>query len=173
MILNSDNCHYRFTVFTATYNRGTKILNVYEDLLNQTFKNFEWVIVNDGSRDETDQIVKSIIAEGKLDIQYINKSNGGKHTAWRAATEIFKGRYIVTADDDDRISPDILEVFDKHWTTLENDNNYSLFWEIKARCMREDGRIVGSELPKPWFDSDYNSIKYKYKLGGGRDGRMP
>jgi glycosyltransferase involved in cell wall biosynthesis len=67
---------YRFSVFTATFNRCQLLRNVYEDLLHQTFKDFEWVVVNDGSTDRTDEVMHEIISEGKLNIQYIKKSGG-------------------------------------------------------------------------------------------------
>lgn len=155
---------YRFSVFTATYNRGEKIRKVYKNLLNQTFKDFEWCIVNDGSTDITDTIIKQIIKESPFPIQYVFKENGGKHTAWREATKIFKGRYIVGADDDDIILPNALELYDKHWKILEKDCNYNSFWEIRSRVKREDGVIFTPQLPLPWFDSDYNEVNYKLRL---------
>lgn len=162
----NNKYEYRFSVFTATFNRGKKLYNVYEDLLSQTYKDFEWVIVNDGSSDDTDEIAKAIIAENKLKIQYIKKPNGGKHTAWKVATDIFRGKYVVGADDDDRITPDFLEVFNRHWSNIEKNNEYDQFWEVRARCIYENGNLMGKKLPEPWYDSDYNSINYKDKFYG-------
>ena len=66
-----EDREYRFSVFTSTYNRASLLKNVYNDLLNQTFKDFEWVVVNDGSSDETDSVIKGFIAERKIPILYI------------------------------------------------------------------------------------------------------
>lgn len=68
-----DRKEYRFSVFTATYNRGNMLKNVYDDLLNQTYQDFEWVIVNDGSSDNTDEVVREFIEEKKLPILYIKR----------------------------------------------------------------------------------------------------
>ena len=155
---------YRFTVFTASFNRCEKLKNLYEDLKKQTFKNFEWVIVNDGSTDDTDSVVKSFITEDILEIQYIKKTNGGKHTAWKAATPLFRGRYVVTADDDDPIVENMLEIFHKNWAELEKQDNYDEFWEIKTRCVRQDGSLVGKPLPSNPFDSDYITFSYILKM---------
>lgn len=155
---------YRFSVFTATYNRGGKLRKLYEDLKKQTFKDFEWVIVNDGSEDDTDSVIKSFIEENVLNIQYRKKSNGGKHTAWRIATPLFLGRYVVTADDDDPIAPNMLEVFEKYWKELEKQENYDDFWEVKTRCVRQNGKLVGRELPSDVFDSDFNTFSYILKM---------
>jgi glycosyltransferase involved in cell wall biosynthesis len=67
---------YRFSVFTATHNRSHLLRNVYEDLLNQSFNDFEWVVVNDGSTDDTDAAMQSILKDNKLNIQYISKVGG-------------------------------------------------------------------------------------------------
>lgn len=157
---------YRFSVFTATFNRGNMLKNVYEDLLNQTYKDFEWVIVNDGSSDNTDEVIKDFIADKKIDILYIKKENGGKHTAWRAATPLFHGLYEIGAADDDRHSPQMLEIFDRNWHILEmgGHNLYDSFWEIRARVQDENGKLVGPKFDS-YFDSDYN--EFCYRLGYG------
>lgn len=155
---------YRFSIFTATMNRASMLWRLYQELKEQTYKDFEWVIVNDGSSDNTDEVVKQIIAERIIDIQYVNKINGGKHTAWRVATPIFRGRYILTADDDDPVTNNMLEIFNYHWRILEQSQQYSDFWEVRTRCKRSDGTLVGPELPSSIFDSDYNTMSYKFKV---------
>ena len=154
---------YRFSIFTATYNRGHLLRQRYEELLTLDFKDFEWVVVSDGSTDNTSDEMKSFVAENKIPIVFIDKENGGKHTAWQAATPVFRGRYILTADDDDIIMPDTLSIFDKHWSVLEALPNYNEYWEVRTRCQRQDGTLVGKILPEPYVDSDYNSMNYIYK----------
>lgn len=152
---------YRFSVFTATYNRSDLLPAVYNDLLAQTYKNFEWVIVNDGSSDNTDEVVGVFLSEGKLAIRYIPlEKNGGKHIAWKMATKIFQGRYILTADDDNRLTNDALAIFDEHWSQLETESCYMMFWEIRARCTNETGSLIGKALPAPYIDADYNTNNY-------------
>ena len=155
---------YRFSVFTATKNRSEMLYRLYGELLNQTYSDFEWVIVNDGSTDDTDKVAQRIISEAKLNVQYVNKQGGGKHTAWRAATPLFKGRYVVTADDDDPVTNDMLEVFNKHWTILESRSDYDQFWEVKTRCKRTDGTLVGKPFSQDIIDSDYISMSYKHHV---------
>lgn len=158
---------YRFSIFTATYNRAHLLPALYECVKAQTYSHadFEWIIVSDGSTDNTAEIVQGFINDGLLNIHFIQQTNGGKHTAWRAATKVFKGRYIVTADDDDPITSDMLSVFDKYWTELEASPSYDKFWEVRTRAEYEDGRLVGVEFPRPYFDSDYIEINFALKKG--------
>lgn len=158
---------YRFSIFTATYNRASMIEKLAETINKQTFNGaYEWVIVNDGSTDNTAEVVKKVIAKSNVPIKFINnRKNGGKHMAWRAATKVFEGRYIVTCDDDDPIALNMLDVFNRYWTQLEDSADYDSFWEVRARAQYEDGRLVGEELPKPYFDSDYNEVTFKLHKG--------
>ena len=78
------------TVFTPTYNRGYTIHKCYESLKRQTYKNFEWVIIDDGSIDNTRQVVEKYIEDGKLNIQYISHENRGKHYAINEAVNMAK-----------------------------------------------------------------------------------
>lgn len=155
---------FRFSVFTATRNRAGMLYQLYQDLKAQTYKDFEWVVVNDGSCDNTDEVIKSIQKEDVLHIQYVSLIGEGKHSAWRAATPLFRGRYVVTADDDDHITTDMLTVFDKHWKRLEQSSEYDVFWEVRSRCKKNDGSLVGKALPSKEYDSDYNTISYKMKV---------
>ena len=161
--MNKAMYKYRFSIFTATYNRASDLEKLSEFILNQTFKGgYEWVIVSDGSTDNTDQIVDKIKSSTDIPIKYISKDNGGKHTAWRAAMPIMEGQYVITCDDDDPVELNLLEEFDKQWSLLEESSSYDSFWEIRARCKYEDGRLVGPELGEPYFDTSYIDLAYKH-----------
>ena len=111
------------------------------------------------------EVVNNIIDKSKIPIKFIDKPNGGKHPAWRVATKIFEGRYVVTCDDDDPITDNMLEVFDFYWKQQESQPNYDIFWEVRARAQYEDGKLVGDKLPHPYFDSDYNEVNFKLEKG--------
>ncbi|MBR6917665.1 MAG: glycosyltransferase family 2 protein [Clostridia bacterium] len=98
------------TVFTPTYNRAHLLRRVYASLTEQSCGDFVWMIVDDGSTDDTESVVASFISEGKIEIDYIKKANGGKHTAIncaieRAATELV----AFSLDSDDVFTPDAVE----------------------------------------------------------------
>jgi len=71
----------KITIFTPTYNRRNLLGRLYESLKTQTNKNFVWLIVDDGSSDNTEEIINKYKKEKVVDIQYFYKENGGKHTA--------------------------------------------------------------------------------------------
>lgn len=153
---------YRFSVFTATYNREALLPKVYECLKNQTFKDFEWIIVNDGSCDGTESLCRTFVKEAPFPVKYVkHETNRGKHEAWRSAMKIMEGEYEVGADDDDIYPPRFLEIFDNNWKILEHSADYMDYWEIRARCSLDGESMSGPKLPTPIFDSDYNDVNYR------------
>lgn len=79
------------TVFTPTYNRADLLPRLYKSLCGQVYTDFEWVIVDDGSKDKTEDVVKSFIEEECLNIHYIKQTNGGKHRAINRGLKAAKG----------------------------------------------------------------------------------
>lgn len=162
---------FRFSVFTATYNRENFIINVYNSLVQQTFKDFEWILIDDGSSDNTEILVNNLILKNELlSIRYIKKVNGGKHTAWREATKIFNSEYVITIDSDDYLTPNALEIFNKYWKEIELSDEYSIFWEVKARAKYESGIMIEKPLPAKVFDAYAIEFSYKYKFTGDLHG---
>lgn len=155
---------YRYTIWTAAYNAESTIHRTYKSLESQSFKDFEWIVVNDGSVDGTAKVLEDIKEQASFPLHVINKENGGKHTALREAAKVAHGQYVVIIDSDDELLPDALSIFDKYWKELENTPQYDSFWQIKGQCIDETGKPMGPKLPKePYFDSDYNLIQFKYK----------
>ncbi len=161
---------YRFTVFTATYNRSQTLHRVYDSLLKQTYKEFEWLIIDDGSTDETKELVNKFILDNKLNIRYFYKNNGGKHTAWRMAMEYVDSKYMICLDSDDEIVPDCLRVFNSHWKALEKLPNYDDFWEVKALCVDQNDNLVGNKFPSEVYDSCYADVVFKKNYWGEQFG---
>ena len=92
------------TISTPTYNRAYCIGRLYESLCRQTCKDFEWLIVDDGSTDNTEELVKAWIAEKLIDIRYIKQHNGGKHRAINRGLDIAAGEYFYMVDSDDYVT---------------------------------------------------------------------
>ena len=101
MIDGAEPESYTFTVFTPTYNRAATLARVYESLQRQTFTDFEWIIVDDGSTDETAELVQQWRSESSFPIRYIWQPNQGKHVAFNRGVELARGELFLPHDSDD------------------------------------------------------------------------
>lgn len=158
----------QFTVLTPTYNRAHTLATVYDCLKEQTLQDFEWLIVDDGSRDSTEMLVRSW-SEAPFPIRYFKKANGGKHTALNLGIQEARGFFTVILDSDDVIRPNCLERFLHHWLSIpecERDQ----FAGITALCANQRGTILGGKFPKDSFDSNAIEVTYLYRLTDDRYG---
>ena len=103
------------TVLTPTYNRGHLLGKLYDSLCRQTDKSFQWLIIDDGSVDNTEDVVKNFCAMNVLSIEYHKKNNGGKHTALNYSHSYIKGGYVVIVDSDDYLLPCAIEEIRRAW----------------------------------------------------------
>lgn len=132
------------TIFTPAYNRGYILPNLYQSLLKQTDSHFEWVVVDDGSSDNTEELVKSWIKEGKISISYKKQSNQGKHIAINTGLALAKGELFFIVDSDDDLTPDAVYNVRGFWKS--NQPKADISGIISYRQFR-DGRLVGTRLP--------------------------
>ncbi|MGH8403661.1 MAG: glycosyltransferase family A protein, partial [Gammaproteobacteria bacterium] len=98
-----------FTAFTGTYNRGPCLHRVYESLLAQTCQDFEWLIVDDGSEDDTQARVNAMMVDAPFAIRYFYKNNGGVHTAHNRAIKAASGELFLRCDSDDEFLPEAMD----------------------------------------------------------------
>lgn len=98
------------TLFTPAYNREATLPRLYESLLRQTCFDFEWLIIDDGSSDDTSRLVHNFTGEGKFPVRYVYKENGGKHTAHNLALEEAEGEWFLCVDSDDTLAPGAVEM---------------------------------------------------------------
>ena len=153
----------RITVFTSTYNRATYLPKLFESLRNQQSFDFEWIIVDDGSIDDTESIISEMINYEGFPITYIKKENGGKHTAINIGLKIAKGDYFFIVDSDDYLLPDAISKL-KDWTS-EIDKDKSIVG-VCGRCVYPDMRFIGSSFDfKPTICNSIE-IRQKYKVKG-------
>lgn len=103
------------TVFTPSYNRAHTLVRTYESLCRQTSDDFEWLVVDDGSTDNTEEVVKGWIADSKISIRYIKKENGGLYTGYNTAYLAIKTELNVCIDSDDYMPDDAVEAIVTFW----------------------------------------------------------
>ena len=151
------------TILTPTYNRGYIIKKAYESLLTQSDKNFEWLIIDDGSNDNTKEIVNDFIRENKINIRYYKKENGGKHTAVNYGVKKAKGDIIIILDSDDFLTSDAVEKINKYWIKYCNNEKICALSFLK---MYPNEKIVGKRYNGSEIISDHISFRYNKGILG-------
>lgn len=135
----------KLSILTATYNRGTYLQKLY-DSIKENLKynlNYEWIIVDDGSNDDTKKYVKKFINENIVNIIYYYQKNNGKMSAINEGVKIATGNLIVDCDSDDYFVPDAFEKIEKNASKLlDNENLYAMVFLKKEN----DGKISGNEF---------------------------
>lgn len=115
----------KVTVFTPTYNRAYRIENLYQSLKQQTSQDFEWVVIDDGSIDETQYLFKNWInANNPFEITYIKTKNGGKHRAINKGCKVAKGELFFIVDSDDVLTPNAIERIIYWESTIDGKSSY-------------------------------------------------
>jgi len=159
---------YKITVFTPTYNRAYILKNVYLSLAKQKFDSFEWLVINDGSTDNTDELMNEIQANNnRFEIRYIKKENGGKHTAINKAIEQANGEYMMVVDSDDYLTDNALEIVDYWIQTILNETD--IFCGVVGLRCNSKGTTIGHEWTHKNKFIDINMFDRKrYKLDGDK-----
>ncbi len=142
-----------FTIFTPTYNRAHTLPRVYESIAAQKFKDFEWVIVDDGSTDNSSDLVASWISEANFAIRYFRQANGHKKTAFNRGVREAHGELFLCWDSDDTAPANALQIFRDHWFAIPDRERHS-YVGVTGLCVDEDGSIVGDRYPSSSYDSD-------------------
>lgn len=148
------------TILTPTYNRAHLLHRVFESLQNQTSKNFEWLIIDDGSQDNTADIVHSFFPKN-FEIHYHKKANGGKHTALNFGVQKAKGEFIVMLDSDDTLLHHTIETLEKKIKSLPPH-----LGGIVGRRRYLNGKIVGSQDNFTEIISNSLNIRYQHNVTG-------
>lgn len=110
------------TVFTPTYNRCETLKRLYKSLLNQNCKDFCWLIVDDGSADDTQKLVSKWIAENKISIRYYRQENQGKPAAHNKGVELTETELFTCVDSDDYLVSNAIEKISETWRKTQKEN---------------------------------------------------
>ncbi|MEN8076849.1 glycosyltransferase family A protein [Clostridioides difficile] len=133
------------TVFTPTYNRAYTLHKCYESLKRQTIKDFKWLIVDDGSTDDTRELVEDWIKEDNgFEIKYIYQENQGMHGAHNTAYENIDTEINVCIDSDDYMTDDAVEKIKSKWLEVRGNNKLSGIIGLDAYAM---GQVIGDRFP--------------------------
>ncbi len=154
------------TVFTPAYNRAHLLERLFESLLSQTDKDFEWVIVDDGSTDGTEALLKDITSrELPFPIICEKQENGGKHRAVNKGVSLASGDIFFTVDSDDYVTPDAIEKIKKWYNAIPEDER-SRYAAVSGARGSEDGVPLGGVYTEAEYVDARNNERDGYGLTG-------
>lgn len=155
------------TVFTPTYNRAYILPKLYQSLRTQTNNNFEWLIIDDGSTDETEGLVKSWISENSLfSIRYQKQPNGGKHRAINRGVQLAKGELFFIVDSDDFLTDDAIDTVLKWESELKKENK-KFCGVAGERASINSGQTLGTSYCEDYVDATALD-REKYNIYGDK-----
>jgi len=144
------------TVVTPTYNRAHLLPRLFESLQQQTFTDFDWLIVDDGSTDRTGEIVQGW--DAPFPVTYVRQENAGTKVAWNHGVELASGEFVAVIGSDDWYLPEGLARLVSEWSDLDDR-----FVSVNGRLVTPDGRLHGPPSPGP-VDTDSFSYWYRHKI---------
>lgn len=164
---SKESSGYFVTIFTPTFNRKDTIVRTYQSILQLKVVSggIDWIIVDDGSSDGTEELGCQWCEENKLSIRYFKQENQGKHVAMNFATQQARGKFWLTIDSDDTILPDALLKYSEAWNSIP-DKKRNEYCGVSARCVDSKGNIVGDKLPYQPMDVSFTELRMKYRIEG-------
>lgn len=155
------------TIFTPTYNRAHTLKRVFESLQKQTFKNFEWLIIDDGSTDGTCDLVKNFQEMASFNIRYYKQENQHKFITFFHGVDLALGTYFSPLDSDDALLPDALQTLIRIWEGIKDELDIVF---VSTLCVDQFGGIVGDRFPTEPLVCSIFDMRYKYKVKGDKWG---
>lgn len=155
----------RLTIFTPAYNRAHTIGRTYESLLRQTCKDFEWLVIDDGSTDNTRELVAGWIKENRIPIRYIRQENQGMHGAHNTAYRNIFTELNTCIDSDDFMPDDAVEKILRFWTEHGSEKYAGLI----GLDQTQDGNIIGTAFSQDFRETTLQGF---YAAGGRGDKKL-
>jgi glycosyltransferase involved in cell wall biosynthesis len=159
----------RVSVVTATYARAETLPRLYESLLRQGFRDFEWVVVDDGSEDGSGDLLRGWAGEAPFPIDYSWQPNQGKHAAVNRGVERARGEFCAVMDSDDWYAPAALERMVACWDSIPASRREE-FANVEGLCAGPDGKVLGDRFPADVFDSDGFEVEFLHGVEGDKVG---
>ncbi|MGY4105405.1 glycosyltransferase family 2 protein [Ignavigranum ruoffiae] len=155
----------QITILTPAYNRADYLQPLYRSLQDQSMKGFQWLIIDDGSQDQTETVVNQMMSQHNqsFQINYYRKENGGKHSALNYAHPYIQGDYVMVVDSDDQLAPQAIEIMSQAIEDLGSATD-SIGWLAFLKWERT-GQVID-----PPYRQDGEVLTYIDYLNGGRKG---
>ena len=153
------------TVFTPNYNRAHLLKNIFKSLCRQSYTDFEWIIVDDGSTDNSKSNVEEFLTcLPTFPIRYYYQENGGKHRAINHGVKKAKGDLFLILDSDDSLPANSLETIAQYYDQIKENHS---FGGVAGYMAHHDGTVIGHCATKGVVDA--SSLDYRYRYGATGD----
>lgn len=157
----------KITIITPSFNRAHTLERVFKSIENQSFRDLKWIVMDDGSTDETKSLVEGFQKNADFEIDYYYNENQHKfHTVFEGVRKV-TSPYFVIWDSDDAYPSDSLQILYQEITNLPDNQR---FIAVMGLCAYENGELVGDKYPKDVYDGFILNIRYKYKVRGDKNG---
>jgi len=151
-------------ILTPTYNRVNTLPRLYKSLCEQKSDNFVWIVIDDGSEDNTKEYIQSLIKEEKIQILYYYKKNAGKHTAINVGVENINNELTFIVDSDDYLLPDAIEKIEEVWEKYKTNKKIAGISFLRGFSINEN---VGDRYTDECICS-YIEMRLKKKVSGDK-----
>lgn len=156
--------NYTITILTPAYNRADLLPRLYESLTNQTYQNFQWLVIDDGSVDNTLNTLEQLkISDHKFLLEFYTKSNGGKHTALNFSHKFIKGEWTCIVDSDDWLVPNAIQEMVETIKAYSFDDTVKVISFLKGRS---ESSPVNTSFPKEPVISNHIDFRVNARRGG-------
>jgi len=154
------------SIITPTFNRAHTLTGVFEGLLAQQSV-LEWIVVDDGSTDDTESLISQIAVRASFPVIYVRQGHAGKHEAVNRGVAMARGALSGLHDSDDRLLPGALDRLVAHWRAIEDSSG---FVGATGLDVDESGDVLGTRFPKDVMDVSWQEMVYRYHITGDKWG---
>ncbi|MDP9957188.1 glycosyltransferase family A protein [Epilithonimonas hungarica] len=155
------------TILTPSYNRAHTLPRVFDSLQKQTFKDFEWIVIDDGSTDNTKEVISDFQKLSDFKIRYYNQENQHKFLTFFRGIDLAEGKYFSPLDSDDALPEDSIEILVNTWKNISESQNIVF---VSSLCEDQFGNLVGDKFPKEPLVCSIFDMRYVYKVKGDKWG---
>lgn len=155
------------TILTPTYNRAHTLPRVFNSLQKQTFKNFEWLVIDDGSTDDTFLLIEQFKKHADFTIRYYYQENKHKFLTFFKGIDLAQGKYFSPLDSDDALPKNSMKMLVDTWENISDKDNIVF---VSTLCEDQFGNIVGDKFPKSPLICTIFDMRYKYQIKGDKWG---
>jgi glycosyltransferase involved in cell wall biosynthesis len=157
----------RFSICMPTYKRAALLPACFAAFSAQTYRDFEVVIVDDGSPDNTPEVLAQLTAAADFPVRAVRVTNGGRGRALNRALDEATGEFILFMDDDDLLDPQGLERLSAAWESIPALLR-DTYCGVAGLCTYPDGRLIGDQYPTDHFDSDFFALREVLGIRGDK-----